>query len=71
MVIYHVRYSLLQHIQMALEGNLVLLDWLTAGRIARGEVWQFNRWTTSTQYIIQSGQRNYYYFDVVKQNLIR
>lgn len=33
-----------QRVFMSPAGNLVLLDWLTAGRVARDEVWRFTRY---------------------------
>ncbi|CAM6103881.1 unnamed protein product [Calypogeia fissa] len=36
------RYSQVQAFDIATNGNLVLVDWLTSGRVARGEIWNFD-----------------------------
>jgi len=38
-----------QHVNMTTNSNLLLLDWLTAGRMARGELWDFTRYFCSDQ----------------------
>lgn len=35
------RYSQVQAFDLATNANLVLVDWLTSGRVARGEMWNF------------------------------
>jgi urease accessory protein len=36
-------YAQRQEFQLATDASLVLLDWFTSGRVARGERWEFNR----------------------------
>ena len=38
------RYTQVQHVHMAAAANLVLVDWLTAGRVGFGERWQFDEY---------------------------
>ena len=38
------RYSQEQHVYLAPAANLVLVDWLTAGRVGFGERWQFDEY---------------------------
>ncbi|KAI0216875.1 Urease accessory protein D [Lamellibrachia satsuma] len=42
----HARYEQTQHVNMAANSNLLLLDWLTAGRMARGELWEFTSYAS-------------------------
>jgi urease accessory protein len=42
------RYSQEQHVHLDAGGSLVLVDWLTAGRVASGERWQFDGYTNRT-----------------------
>ncbi len=38
-----------QHVQLQRGGNLVLLDWFTAGRVAYGERWVFSRYASRNE----------------------
>nr|XP_054767520.1 uncharacterized protein LOC129274797 [Lytechinus pictus] len=38
------RYKQKQSFDVSEDSNLILMDWLTAGRIARGECWNFTRY---------------------------
>jgi urease accessory protein len=49
-------YDQRQRIDLADDSSLVLLDWLTAGRCARGERWAFARYSTRTDIFINSRQ---------------
>jgi urease accessory protein len=49
------RYTQEQHIHLADEASLVLVDWLTAGRIGSGERWQFHEYRSHTR--IWRGER--------------
>ncbi|KAK2178005.1 hypothetical protein NP493_566g00023 [Ridgeia piscesae] len=40
------RYKQTQHVNMTTNSNLLLLDWLTAGRMARGELWDFTSYAS-------------------------
>jgi urease accessory protein len=40
------RYQQEQRLDVATEGNLVLVDWLTSGRRARGECWKFAHYSS-------------------------
>jgi urease accessory protein len=42
------RYVQEQHIHMETSANLVLVDWLTAGRVGSGERWQFTEYRSRT-----------------------
>ncbi|XP_021377032.1 urease accessory protein D-like [Mizuhopecten yessoensis] len=42
-------YKQTQEIQLCNTANVVYLDWLTAGRIARNEEWQFSRYFNRTE----------------------
>ena len=42
------RYVQEQHIHMDAAANLVLVDWLTAGRVGSGERWQFTEYRSRT-----------------------
>lgn len=42
-------YTQTQEINLCRSGNVVYLDWLTAGRVARNEEWEFNRYLNKTQ----------------------
>jgi urease accessory protein len=42
------RYIQEQHLELEASASLVLLDWLTAGRMASGERWQFDGYTSRT-----------------------
>ena len=42
------RYVQEQHIRMEPAANLVLVDWLTAGRVGSGERWQFTEYRSRT-----------------------
>ncbi|ELT97296.1 hypothetical protein CAPTEDRAFT_223530 [Capitella teleta] len=44
-------FSQSQNFEMSSSSNLVLLDWVTAGRVARKEVWDFNR--VASSYLIE------------------
>lgn len=43
------RYHQQQKFEMSSDGNLVCLDWLTAGRIARDESWEFTKYLNRTE----------------------
>ena len=43
------RYRQEQHVHMSCSANLVLVDWLTAGRIGSGERWQFDSYRSQTR----------------------
>ena len=43
------RYTQEQHVHLEAGASLVLLDWLTAGRIGSGERWQFERYRSQTR----------------------
>ena len=49
------RYTQEQHVHLADGANLVLVDWLTAGRIGSGERWQFDEYRSHTR--IWRGER--------------
>jgi urease accessory protein len=49
------RYTQDQHVQIADGASLVLVDWLTAGRIRPGERWQFDEYRSHTR--IWRGER--------------
>jgi urease accessory protein len=49
------RYSQTQRFELAIDANLVLLDWYTSGRHARGERWKAARFETRNE--IQVGGR--------------
>jgi urease accessory protein len=42
------RYTQEQHVDLAENASIVLVDWLTAGRMASGERWQFDAYTSRT-----------------------
>jgi urease accessory protein len=42
------RYTQEQHVELDAGGSLVLVDWLTAGRVASGERWKFDGYTNRT-----------------------
>src|SRR5215467_2853283 len=42
------RYVQQQHLELEKSASLVLVDWLTAGRMASGERWQFDGYTSRT-----------------------
>lgn len=42
----HANYEQTQRFELAAEGNLVLVDWLTSGRHACGERWAFDRYAS-------------------------
>ena len=42
------RYAQEQHVELDDTASLVLVDWLTAGRVASGERWQFDAYTSRT-----------------------
>lgn len=42
------RYRQKQHVRMAPGSNLLLVDWLTGGRIRSGERWQFHEYSNQT-----------------------
>lgn len=48
------RYAQEQHIELHEAASLVLVDWLTAGRMASGERWQFDGYT-SRMFVRRSG----------------
>jgi urease accessory protein len=48
------RYVQEQHVELDDAASLVLVDWLTAGRIASGERWQFDGYTSRT-FVRRSG----------------
>lgn len=50
------RYAQRQEFQLAAGAALVLLDWFTAGRAARGERWQFRRFESFNEVWVQ-GER--------------
>ncbi|BBN02161.1 hypothetical protein Mp_2g13310 [Marchantia polymorpha subsp. ruderalis] len=47
------RYSQVQRFNLAPDASLVLVDWLTSGRIARGEVWNFEYFKSTNHVYIQ------------------
>jgi len=49
------RYTQDQHVHLADGASLVLVDWLTAGRIGSGERWQFDEYRSQTR--IWRGER--------------
>ncbi|XP_077998412.1 uncharacterized protein LOC144451446 [Glandiceps talaboti] len=49
----HGRYKQRQAIHVNKDGNLILLDWLTAGRMARGEKWQFNSYCSHNSIYVE------------------
>ncbi len=49
------RYTQEQHVHLADGASLVLVDWLTAGRIGSGERWQFDEYRSHTR--ISRGER--------------
>ncbi|XP_033751308.1 urease accessory protein D-like [Pecten maximus] len=42
-------YTQIQEIQLCSTANVVFLDWMTAGRVARNEEWEFNRYLNRTE----------------------
>ncbi len=50
------RYEQKQRFDLSAGASLVLLDWFTCGRLARGERWAMNRYRTSTD-IFVAGRR--------------
>jgi urease accessory protein len=48
------RYAQEQHVELDEAASLVLVDWLTAGRMASGERWQFDGYTSRT-FVRRSG----------------
>lgn len=42
-------YAQRQHFDLAADSNLVLLDWFTSGRAARGERWEFSRFASRSE----------------------
>jgi urease accessory protein len=42
------RYEQAQHLRLGATANLVLVDWLTAGRVGSGERWRFDEYSTRT-----------------------
>ncbi|CAH1775969.1 unnamed protein product [Owenia fusiformis] len=50
-------YKQSQRIELSPLGNLVLLDWLTAGRTARGEIWQFTKYDSCNEIVIDGRLR--------------
>jgi urease accessory protein len=48
------RYAQEQHVELHEAASLVLVDWLTAGRMASGERWQFDGYTSRT-FVRRSG----------------
>jgi urease accessory protein len=42
-------YTQEQHVHMSAGANLVVVDWLTAGRIGSGERWQFDSYRSQTR----------------------
>lgn len=46
------RYKQTQVVRMAKGANLVLVDWLTSGRMARGEQWAFDNYETSNDVLL-------------------
>ncbi|XP_041478369.1 uncharacterized protein LOC121426219 isoform X3 [Lytechinus variegatus] len=51
------RYKQTQSFDVSEDSNLILMDWLTAGRIARGECWNFTRCQARPEY--HSGRQSY------------
>ncbi len=49
-------YEQKQHIQLADGASLVLVDWLTAGRSACGEQWDFSRYESRTNVFVAGEQ---------------
>ena len=49
-------YDQLQKFDLSKGASLLLVDWLTAGRVACGERWAFRRYTTRTE-IMHQGRR--------------
>ena len=49
------RYTQEQHLELGSTASLVLVDWLTAGRMAFGERWQFDGYTNRT--FVRRGDR--------------
>ena len=49
-------YDQTQHFDLSEGASLLLVDWLTAGRVACGERWAFRRYTTRTE-IMHQGRR--------------
>ena len=43
------RYTQEQHVRMHAGASLVLVDWLTAGRVGSGERWQFDEYRSHTR----------------------
>jgi urease accessory protein len=43
------RYTQEQHVHMEATANLVLVDWLTAGRVGSGERWRFDAYRSQTR----------------------
>ena len=43
------RYTQEQHVRMHAGASLVLVDWLTAGRVGSGERWQFDEYRSQTR----------------------
>jgi urease accessory protein len=43
------RYTQEQHVRMHAGASLVLVDWLTAGRVGSGERWQFDEYSSQTR----------------------
>ena len=39
----HVLLGVIQVVSLAEDANVVMLDWQTSGRMARGEMWEFTR----------------------------
>ena len=52
----HSRYSQRQEFELAEGAGLVLLDWFSCGRVARGERWEFARFQSRTD-VFLSGER--------------
>jgi urease accessory protein len=42
-------YEQRQHFDLSATGNLLLIDWMTAGRAARGELWHFHRYLSRNE----------------------
>jgi len=42
-------YEQRQYFDLSVTGNLVLVDWMSAGRAARGELWQFQRYLSRNE----------------------
>ena len=53
------RYRQWQRITLAPRGNLVLVDWVTSGRRAAGERWQFEEYSAHTE-VDAAGRRAFY-----------